>query len=288
MCGSVRSSSGRCGLAERQGMLTTIKQRHRQELSRGRPRSCDIWDRRCWHDNSSIHYHHWFVFPYQLFRVNSNLIPVLTRSCAHPRSCILEELREHRGYGWSKSRRSSWRLSCRYDRLALVRCSFQPDDTDTRRPNISSHPSRSFIGQAPLIGIAMTLCWVFFPPSTPTDPKHTQIKEEEDDSVANSNFSRIDFLGALLMAAAILLFLFPIELGGVKLAWTDRRIFLLLAFSAVTGVLFLLTEAYWAKEPIFPLQLLRQKDAVLSFLIQGLQTAAQLGVSNPFVSYLYI
>lgn len=42
---------------------------------------------------------------------------------------------------------------------------------------------------------------------------------------------------------------------------------------------FLLVEAFWAKEPIFPLQLMTKRNVFSSYAIQLLQTAAQMAVS---------
>jgi hypothetical protein len=49
-----------------------------------------------------------------------------------------------------------------------------------------------------------------------------------------------------------------------------------------------MTEVWWAKEPIFPLQLLRQRDAVASYLIMGFQVAAQLGVSARLIHFIIV
>jgi hypothetical protein len=44
--------------------------------------------------------------------------------------------------------------------------------------------------------------------------------------------------------------------------------------------LFVATKAWWAKEPNFPLALLRHRDVIASYVIISCQIAAQLGVSN--------
>ena len=54
---------------------------------------------------------------------------------------------------------------------------------------------------------------------------------------------------------------------------------MLIISSAVLGLFFLLVEAYWAKEPIFPLSLLIHKDVVTAYLTAGFQIAAQFAVS---------
>jgi hypothetical protein len=63
------------------------------------------------------------------------------------------------------------------------------------------------------------------------------------------------------------------------MAWTDLTILLLLGASLVSGHLFLLVEAFWAKEPIIPLRLLRNRDVITSYINLGFQSGAQIAVS---------
>lgn len=93
-----------------------------------------------------------------------------------------------------------------------------------------------------------------------------------------SKLRRIDFLGASLMAASITCGLLVLELGGQRMSWTHPMVLSLLGGSLVTGTLFLLTEAFWAKEPIFPLRLLLNRSVVTSFINLGFQTGAQMAV----------
>jgi hypothetical protein len=93
-----------------------------------------------------------------------------------------------------------------------------------------------------------------------------------------SSLARIDFVGAFLLALTILAFLLPLQIGGVKVPWTHPIIFILLASGVVLGALFAATEERWAKEPIFPLSLLRQRDIVLTYILSSAQTGAQLGL----------
>jgi len=48
--------------------------------------------------------------------------------------------------------------------------------------------------------------------------------------------------------------------------------------------LFLLVEAFWAKEPIFPLRLLLNRDVITTYINLGFQTGAQGAVSHMFIS----
>jgi len=129
----------------------------------------------------------------------------------------------------------------------------------------------SFILQCPLLAIAALLAWFLVP--------H---KARPDDSKSGaSKLARIDFAGAALLAVTITSLMLAIELGGQKLPWNHPVILGLVAGSVAFGALFAVTEAYWAYEPVFPLQLLCQRDVVSAYLVLGLQTAAQLGVSGP-------
>lgn len=131
----------------------------------------------------------------------------------------------------------------------------------------------SFLGQVPPITLAIILCSAYL-------PSHTSTVDETDAAVAQLNkskFSRIDFKGSFIFAALVLALLLPIELGGVSIPWSHPVIFILLGASAVFLALFIVVEKRQA-EPILPLEIFHSKDAILSFLILGFQTAAQLGM----------
>ncbi|EAA30567.2 MFS general substrate transporter [Neurospora crassa] len=129
----------------------------------------------------------------------------------------------------------------------------------------------SFRVQVPLITLAIILCSAYL-------PSHTGTLDETDDTTQlKSKFSRIDFKGSFIFAALVLALLLPIELGGVKIPWSHPLIFVYLGASVILLVLFIAVERRQA-EPILPLEIFHSKDAILSFLILGLQTAAQLGL----------
>ncbi|KAJ4416609.1 hypothetical protein N0V85_002210 [Neurospora sp. IMI 360204] len=130
----------------------------------------------------------------------------------------------------------------------------------------------SFLGQVPPITLAIILCSAYL-------PNHTSTLDETDvaTQLKKSKFSRIDFKGAFIFAALVLALLLPLELGGVNIPWSHPLIFVLLGASVILLVLFIAVEKRQA-EPILPLEIFHSKDAILSFLILGLQTAAQLGL----------
>jgi hypothetical protein len=120
----------------------------------------------------------------------------------------------------------------------------------------------------PLIGISALLAWILIPHKV----------REQDVEAKKAKVSRIDFAGAILLALTITTFLLVVELAGQKLPWNHPIIFVLFGASTASGIVFLLTEVYWAVEPIFPPQLLLQRDVVSGYLVFGLQISAQMAV----------
>ncbi|KAG7136145.1 Vacuolar membrane amino acid uptake transporter fnx2 like protein [Verticillium longisporum] len=139
----------------------------------------------------------------------------------------------------------------------------------------------SFLGQAPIFMFALLLCMAYLPSTTKRTVPPASAADQpaaKPSEPTKGSLSRIDWLGALLLALTILVFLAPIELGGSKIPWSHPLIPGLLASSAVLAGLFALAEARPGADPIFPLALLRQRDIVLSYAVILLQTAAQLGL----------
>ena len=97
-------------------------------------------------------------------------------------------------------------------------------------------------------------------------------------SPSPSKLRRIDFLGSLSLALTIVGFLLVLDLGGQKSSWDLPTIWVVLISSVVLALVFLLIEAYVAREPIFPLRLLVHRDVVTAYLVAALQIAAQTGV----------
>lgn len=97
---------------------------------------------------------------------------------------------------------------------------------------------------------------------------------------------RIDFLGSASLASAIVSFLLVLDLGGERLPWTHQLVWIVFAIALSFGSLFVLIEAFVAREPIFPLQLLVHRDVVTAYLVTALQGAAQFGVSHLYNSLI--
>ncbi|KAI1086070.1 MFS general substrate transporter [Rostrohypoxylon terebratum] len=129
----------------------------------------------------------------------------------------------------------------------------------------------SFLGQAPIFMFAMVLCALVL-------PNLTTRQGQVDAGSIRGKLARIDFLGAILLGSGLLSVLLPLRIAGQKVPWTDPIVPSLFATGAALLTLFIVTEMRWAKEPIFPLRLLRNRDVVFSYLIMACQTAAQVGM----------
>ena len=78
----------------------------------------------------------------------------------------------------------------------------------------------------------------------------------------------------------MLLFMLPLQMGGVKVPWSHPMIPSLFAVGAVVFMLFLATEIWWAAEPVFPIRLLKRREVLASYVIVAGISAAQTGVST--------
>ncbi|KAK6609499.1 major facilitator superfamily transporter [Botrytis cinerea] len=93
-----------------------------------------------------------------------------------------------------------------------------------------------------------------------------------------SKLRRIDFLGSIFLSVSIVCGLMVLDLGGHRMPWTDLKLLSLLGISVAGGILFFLVEGFWAKEPIFPLRLLRNRDVLTSYINLGFQSGAQMAM----------
>ncbi|KAK3904695.1 major facilitator superfamily domain-containing protein [Staphylotrichum tortipilum] len=142
----------------------------------------------------------------------------------------------------------------------------------------------SFFGQVPPIVLAILLVIIYLPgapaPSASDDSGNNTTGQK-------SKLARIDFKGSILFALVVLTLLLPIEIGGVKLPWTHPYILSLFALSAVLLFVFIAVEKR-QEEPILPLEIFHRRDAVFSFAILGMQSAAQLGLMFSVPLYFQI
>ena len=140
----------------------------------------------------------------------------------------------------------------------------------------------SFIYQAPLALLAITLVWW----QLPTEFEHNSVARESDVSknaaqTTSSKLRRIDFPGAFLIATSIVAILLVLNFASKKLTLFDPLIIGLVMLWIISSLLFLLVEAKYAPEPILPLRLLLERDVLTAYLIMGLIIAGHMSVSAP-------
>jgi MFS family permease len=126
----------------------------------------------------------------------------------------------------------------------------------------------SFVGQGPIIVVAIFLVALKLPSSTPPAPAKGE----------PSKLRRIDFVGAFMLTITIVSLLGALSLGGQNLPWSHPVVIGLAAGALVLGALFATYEVKYAFEPIFPPTLVIKRDVATPYAILALQIAAQLSV----------
>lgn len=129
----------------------------------------------------------------------------------------------------------------------------------------------SIMGQSPAAAVAIVLIATVL-------PSHTRSTSNTAGAKSGSKLARIDFLGSLFITLTILCLLLPLQLGGDRLPWSHPAVLGLLGGACVSAVLFVIAEMKFAREPVIPLVLFRNKDVVLPALIMMIQGMAQMAV----------
>lgn len=75
----------------------------------------------------------------------------------------------------------------------------------------------------------------------------------------------IDWVGNVLIIGATLMLLLGLEFGGVHYPWKSATVISLLVFSAITVCLFAIYESRFAKFPVIPLELFRDKSNIAAY-----------------------
>lgn len=89
---------------------------------------------------------------------------------------------------------------------------------------------------------------------------------------------RIDFLGALFMAVGIATTILFFSLGGQSYSFNHPLVITIALAAFISIIAFCIVESYWAREPIFPLHLLRRYSIAASYVSLILFNIAQTGV----------
>ncbi|KAI1045843.1 hypothetical protein LB505_010619 [Fusarium chuoi] len=134
----------------------------------------------------------------------------------------------------------------------------------------------SFLGQSPIFAVSMIIAAILLPSTTQTE------------GATLERIKRIDALGALLLGGSVLAFMVPLEIGGQKIPWSHPLVPTLAAAGVILSVAFVLVESRWAKEPIFPLRLLKSGDVTKTYLIAFGQAGAQLGMMYTVPIYFQV
>ena len=144
----------------------------------------------------------------------------------------------------------------------------------------------SFFGQVPIILVAILLVTAYLPNITSKGSNSATSAETDSSGLKKSKLSRIDFKGSFLFALMILSLMTATELGGEKYPWSHPLIISMFALGIILIFVFVKVEQE-QEEPILPLEIFHQRDAVFSYIIISLQTAAQLGVRlTPFPCFV--
>lgn len=138
-----------------------------------------------------------------------------------------------------------------------------------------------FTGQGPLIVLLFVTIAIFL-----IDPS---VKPEDygpvvgRGSVADSQrkmgkLGRIDFPGAFLITSSVILLVLCIDLPGQGVDWTDPAVYGTFCSAVFLLSLFLLYEKRYAKEPIYPPRLLKQRNIITSYLCLFFGVASQVSM----------
>lgn len=131
---------------------------------------------------------------------------------------------------------------------------------------------RPFFIQFPvaIIGLALVI-WKL------PEPKPRNVLESRHYSNKASTLQRIDFAGAFALVAVIVSGLLSVDVA-TKRGWSWLAAVLVSCFGGSVFA-FIAIEKYYAREPIFPLKLLTNKDVLTSYAVIFFQAAGQFGVS---------
>lgn len=88
-----------------------------------------------------------------------------------------------------------------------------------------------------------------------------------------AKLQRIDYVGSILFIGSTTSFLIPLSWGGVSYSWSSWRTLVPLLIGVAGLVLFVIWEERFAKEPVIPLRITKNRSAAVNYLggfLQGL------------------
>lgn len=138
-----------------------------------------------------------------------------------------------------------------------------------------------FTGQGPLIGLLFVAIAVYLkdPSLKPEDLGPVVGRGSVADAAKKSNkLRRIDVPGALLITSSVILLVFGIDLPGQGVSWSSASVWGSFLGAGTLLSLFLLYEGRYAKEPIYPPRLLKQRNIITSYLCLFFGVASQVSM----------
>jgi len=103
-----------------------------------------------------------------------------------------------------------------------------------------------------------------------------------------ARLKHVDFLGTALLGSSIIAITGLLDQGGKSFPWRSWITIVMAGGGLLLLLAFVLVEAYVAKEPIFPLRILRRPNVATSYLIATLQITAQLGMMFSIPLYFQV
>jgi predicted MFS family arabinose efflux permease len=135
--------------------------------------------------------------------------------------------------------------------------------------------------QAPFVGLAAFLVIV-----------KLRVAQTTASDAANegraSRLKHVDFLGTALLGTSIVAITGVMDQGGKSFPWRSWITVVMAGGGLLLLLAFVLVEVYIAKEPIFPLRILRRPNVATSYLIGTLQITAQLGMMFSIPLYFQV
>ncbi|KAF3108679.1 hypothetical protein TWF102_010799 [Orbilia oligospora] len=138
----------------------------------------------------------------------------------------------------------------------------------------------SFLGQVPLAVLAIAMV------SIKLNIAHKGKQRKTENFL--QRFQRIDFTGALSLAASLSLFLVFLDEAGKRMFLANKLLIGSGIGSLIFGVIFFYVEAYVAKEPILSLRILTQRDVLSVYSTLGLTTGSQISFVSTVAIYFVI